>query len=129
MKRYHLFLFILLCVAVLTGYSQDKKEKKAKEATITGEVTDVKCYLNGMASSSDDHTQCAIDCIKGGLPVGVVEDKTEKLYVLVPERGMKGANEELVKYASHKVKITGTFREKGGQKMFFYTKVEEAEKE
>src|SRR5207249_3580269 len=120
MGKYSLVLIVLLLGAVMAGLSQDKKEKKAKEVTLTGDVTDVKCYLSGMASTGDDHTQCAIDCIKGGLPVGVVEEKTEKLYVVVPERGMKPANEALVKYLSHKVTLTGTFHEKGGQKMFFF---------
>lgn len=63
---------------------------------------------------------------KGGLPVGILEAKTEKLYVVVPAKGMKGANEEMLKYADHKVKLTGMFMEKSGQKMFFYSKVEEA---
>ena len=119
-------LLVLVVVFSIVGFSQDKKEKP-KEITVTGSITDVKCHLNGMAASmGEDHKQCAIDCMKGGLPVGILEAKTEKLYVVVPAKGMKGANEELVKYADKKVTLTGTFMEKSGQKMFFYTKVEEA---
>ena len=119
-----LTLFVLFSLSA--SIAQDKKKEKQAEITLTGEITDVKCYMNGMANDmGDDHKQCAIDCIKGGLPVGILEEKTQKLYVLVPSKGMKGANEELVKYASQKVKLTGNFVEKGGAKMFFYTKVEE----
>jgi hypothetical protein len=62
--------------------------------------------------------------MKGGLPVGVLEDKTDKVYTVVPKAGMKGANEELVQYAAEKVKITGMVVNKGGQNLLVYTKVE-----
>ena len=126
MKRSILGLSLMLIVGVAFVAAQGKKEKP-KETTITGVITDVKCHLNGMAADmGEEHAQCAIDCIKGGLPVGVVEEKTANLYALVPAKGMKGGNEELVKYADKKVKLTGSMKEAGGTKMFFYTKVEEA---
>ena len=96
-----------------------------KEATVTGEVIDTKCYLTGMmGGSGEEHKQCAIDCIKGGLPVGVLEKKTNKVYVVVPKAGTKSANEELVQYAAQSVKLTGTVAEKGGQKLLVYSSVE-----
>jgi hypothetical protein len=120
----------LLSLAVaFTLTAQEKKAmKEMKEVTITGEIIDTKCYVTGMMGGrGEEHKQCAIDCIKGGLPVGIVEDKTDKVYVLVPKSpGKKGANEELVKYAAERVKLTGNAVEKGGQKLFVYTKVEEA---
>jgi hypothetical protein len=58
--------------------------------------------------------------------VGLVDEKTSVIYVVVPAKGMKSANEELVKYADAKVKLTGKLVEKGGLKMFLYTKVEQA---
>src|SRR5512142_24456 len=119
-----LILLFLLALAALPALAQDKK---AKEVALVGRVTDMKCYLSGMTESMGaDHKQCATDCIKGGLPVGLVEEKTSNVYAVVPAKGMKGANEDLVKYADAKVKLTGTMMEKGGTKMFFYTKVEEA---
>jgi hypothetical protein len=123
MKSRSLLFFLALAVATTTGFAQ---AGKAKETVLIGRVTDMKCYLNGMAESMPEHKQCAVDCIKGGLPVGLVEDKTAKVYVVVPEKGMKGANEELVKFADEKVKLTGSMKEKGGTKVFFYSKVEEA---
>jgi hypothetical protein len=129
MKKHNLLLLLLLCLTVSLAVSQEKKEEKKekpKEVTITGEITDLKCLLNGMKANSDDHRQCASDCIKGGLPVGIMEEKTEKLYIVVPKAGMKGANEELAKYAEKKVKLTGMMLEKNGIKMIAYSKVEEA---
>ncbi|HEV8538510.1 MAG TPA: hypothetical protein VGR15_06240 [Bacteroidota bacterium] len=129
MKKYSVLLVFVLSLTVSLAVSQEKKEEKKekpKEVTITGEVTDIKCLFNGMKENSDDHKQCATDCIKGGLPVGIMEEKTDKLYIVVPKAGMKGANEELSKYAEKKVKLTGMMMEKYGVKMIAYTKVEEA---
>ena len=126
---YKIFVAILLILASFTAVAQDStaRKEKASETKLTGEVTDVKCFVSSMASEmGDDHKQCAIDCIKGGLPVGIMDSKTKKLYIVVPAKGMKGANEELVKYADQKVSLTGNFVEKNGAKIFFYTKVEEA---
>ncbi|MBI4547988.1 MAG: hypothetical protein HY707_08410 [Ignavibacteriae bacterium] len=123
MKKVRLLLMVALVLSVLSVTAQDKKKK---DMTLMGEVIDVKCYLNGMMESMGaDHKQCAIDCIKGGLPVGILDAESKNVYTVVPKTGMKGANEELVKYVTQKVKLTGTFMEKGGQKIFFYTKVEE----
>lgn len=127
MKKPILFLVAVLCLAVTFIPAQEKNKKdKPKEITVTGRITDVKCHLNGMAESmGEDHKQCAVECIKNGLPVGILEEKTEKLYFVVPSKGMKPGNEELVKFADQKVKLTGTLLEKNGAKMFAYTKVEE----
>ena len=125
MKKLTLVVLALLSLVILTASAQEKKDKKSKEITLTGEVIDVKCYLTGMmGGKGEDHKQCAIDCIKGGLPVGVLDEKTDSVYVVVPKGGMKGANEELTPYIAEKVKLTGTIAKKGGERLFIYTKVE-----
>ena len=125
-----LVIFCLFAIAI-SMTAQEKKEKKEKkeqkEVTITGEIIDMKCYLTGMmGGKGDDHKQCSVDCIKGGLPVGIVDEKTEKVFTLVPRKGMEGANATLVQYAAQRVSVTGTLVEKGGAKLFVYTKVAEA---
>ena len=129
MKKTIVIILPLLLFVLVTAFSQEKqgKKKEAKEVTVTGEVIDVKCYIQGMMGGmGEDHKQCATDCIKGGLPVGILDEKSEKVYLVVPKAGMKGANEELLPFVAQKVKMTGTFAEKGGQKILIYTKVEEA---
>lgn len=125
MKKIYLLILALCCLCCLSLFVATAQDKK-KEITVTGKITDVKCQLNGMASGmGEDHKQCAVECIKNGLPVGILEEKTDKLYMVVPTKGMKPGNEELVKYADQKVKLTGTMLEKNGVKLFTYTKVEE----
>ena len=129
MKKIIFPLVVLCLLFVLAVSSQEKKDKKEKpkETTIIGEVIDVKCYLTGMmGGKGDEHKQCAIDCIKGGLPVGILEDKTDSVYTVVPKGGMKSAGEELTSFIAQKVKLTGTVVRKGGERLFIYTKVEEA---
>ena len=125
MKTFLSFLLVLILSLAVTMSVSAQAKKAMKEVTLTGEIIDTKCYLTGMmGGSGEEHKQCAIDCIKGGLPVGVLEKKTNKVYVVVPKAGTKGANEEVVQYAAQTVKLTGTAVEKGGEKLFVYSTVE-----
>ena len=109
-----------------TAQSQDAKST-SNNVSITGEIIDVKCYTTGMMGGrGPEHEDCAIACIKGGLPVGVVDEKTGDVYTIVPAKGTKGANEALLKFVAKKVKIEGKLLEKGGNKILAYSSVEEA---
>ncbi len=77
-----------------------------------------------MGGRGADHEDCAIACIKGGLPPGIVEDKTGTVYILTPEKGTKGGNEALVQYAAKTVTVKGKVVEKGGSKLLLYSSVE-----
>ena len=126
MKTAKLFLALALVGLTLVG-SLAAQEKAMKEASIKGEIIDSKCYLTGMmGGKGEDHKDCAIACIKGGLPVAILEEKTGKVYVVVPAKGQKGANEALVQYAAETVTLKGMFIEKGGTKLFAYNSVESA---
>ena len=128
MKKFSVFIIAILSVLVVLAAPAQEKKKEMKETTITGEVIDVNCCLKSsmMGGTGDDHKECAISCIKRGLPVGILEDKTEKVYLVLPGKG-GGANSDttITKFIAGKVKLTGTFYEKGGMKLFKYTNVEE----
>jgi len=124
MKTTRLFVALITVALTLVG-SLTAQEKAMKETTIKGEIIDTKCYLTGMMGGrGEDHKDCAIACIKGGLPVGILEEGTGKVYVVVPAKGQKGANEALVQYAAETVTLKGMFLEKGGTKVFAYNSVE-----
>ena len=126
MKTTKLFLALAIVSLTLVG-SLAAQEKAMKEVTIKGEIIDSKCYLTGMmGGKGEDHKDCAIACMKGGLPVAILEEKTGKVYVVVPAKGQKGANEALVQYAAETVTLKGMFIEKGGTKLFAYNSVEAA---
>ena len=95
-----------------------------KEVRITGEIIDIKCYVTGMMGGrGEEHKQCAIDCIKGGLPVGVIDEKGI-IYTVVPSKGMRSANEKLGDLAAEKLTFTGKVKEKDGIRLLMYNNME-----
>jgi len=121
-------LFITLIVAAaFTVSATAQSNMSAKDVSITGEIIGIKCYTTGMMGGhGPEHEDCAIACIKGGLPVGILDEKTGNVYTIVPAKGQKGANEALVQYAAKRVKIKGKLLEKGGNTILAYTSVEAA---
>lgn len=118
-----LFAFLLAVLTIATlGIASDK----GKEVTIKGEIIDVKCYTTGMMRGrGPEHEDCAITCIKNGLPVGVLDEKTGDVYVIAPAKGMKGANEALLPYVAKTVTVKGKVIEKGGSRILLYSSVED----
>ncbi len=117
-------LFTLLVVS-LTVTAVSFASDKAKDVTIKGEIIDVKCYLGGMmGGKGPQHEECAIACVKGGLPVGILDEKTGDVYTIVPAKGMKGANEALLPYVAKTVTVKGKVIEKGGSRLLLYSSVE-----
>ncbi len=118
-----IFVVLVLSVALLsTGLAQEKSD----EVVITGEIIDLKCFTSGMMGGrGPEHEECAIACIKGGLPVGIVDDKGN-VYTVVPAKGMKGANEALAKHAAKRVTLKGKVMEKGGARLLHYVSLEPA---
>lgn len=88
-------------VAMADGAKEKGKEEKKAE-TIQGEVIDMVCYLDHNAKG-EKHKACAEDCIKGGLPVGILADK--EVYLIVGDH--KPINDKLVALAAQRVKVTG----------------------
>src|SRR5574342_707112 len=57
--------------------------------TVTGELIDTFCY-GLMGAKGASHRQCAIDCIKAGIPAGILEEGSGKVYVLLPNKDKAG---------------------------------------
>ncbi len=74
------FIAVLL---VLGGLSQVYAQ--AKTQTIKGEVIDTYCFAL-MGAKGESHRQCAIDCFKAGIPAGLLENGTNKVFVLLPNK-------------------------------------------
>ena len=121
-----LFIMVLGATFLFAMSSGQEKKPAGEVTTLKGELIDIKCYSSGMGGGSgEEHQDCAIQCIRGGLPVGLVDEKGN-MYVLVPKKGMKGGNEALAAHASHTLTVKGTLQEKGGMKVMHYTSFEMA---
>jgi hypothetical protein len=76
---------------------------QAKQATVTGEVLDLGCYLEFGASGAS-HAGCARKCIQGGRPVGL-KSSDQRIFLLIgaPET----LNNQLAPFAAKTVTVTG----------------------
>jgi hypothetical protein len=79
------------------------------EKSVTGEVVDLMCYIDHGATG-DKHSACGNKCIKGGGPVGVVENG--KAYLVVGEH--KPINDELADSCGKTITIKGKVAERCG---------------
>ncbi len=93
------------------------------EAKLVGEVVCLSCYVDHEAKGAD-HAACAAACAKRGVPMGILEDKTSNVYMVV--KGHTGANEALQPFAGKKVALSGRWMERGGSKLFNLDTVAEA---
>lgn len=93
--------------------AQPTAEKAEKiEVTIVGEVVDTVCYLDHGAKGAD-HKACAVSCAESGLPVAILEDDTEFLYVAItPDH--KPANGMLIPFMAQRVEVKGNLIEGNG---------------
>lgn len=121
----------LLVVAAIAGVSlcaalaePNKAAKAGSEATkISGEVIDSYCYIK-MGAKGPGHAECAANCGKGGIPLALLEDGSDKVIWLAANKDMQGANEMLIPFAGKKVALTGHWYERGGGKIFAIDKIE-----
>jgi len=81
----------------------------AASKEVTGEVVDMMCYVDHNAMG-DKHSACGAKCIKGGGPVGIVENG--KAYLVVGEH--KPINEQLADSCGKTITIKGKLAERGG---------------
>ncbi|MBI3951006.1 MAG: hypothetical protein HY314_11195 [Acidobacteria bacterium] len=113
MKNMLIVLSVTLAMA-LGVYAQHSHNDKgtSKDVTLVGEVIDPVCYLSH-GSTGKDHMKCAEYCVKQGMSLGILEDKTGQVYVSLPA-DHSNPNAKLKDFIAEKVKVTGTVYSKGG---------------
>jgi len=85
----------------------------AETVTVKGEVIDTYCYAL-MGAKGESHRQCAIDCVKAGIPAGLLEEKTGKVYVLLPDKDKAGLPKGVIDKMGRMASITGKVYTSGG---------------
>jgi hypothetical protein len=83
------------------GTKMEKVEKKADKATVEGRLVDMKCYLE-MGALGEKHAKCAVKCAKSGLPMGILQKRTNEVYTLLV------ASPAVADYGEQTVRVTGT---------------------
>jgi len=83
------------------------------ETSVTGHLRDSFCFLT-MGAHGPSHKDCASACAKAGIPVLLVEDKTDKYYVLLPPKNAQSLPAAVINKMEDDVTVTGTEYSKGG---------------
>ncbi|MGZ3535388.1 MAG: hypothetical protein ACXU9K_09190 [Thermodesulfobacteriota bacterium] len=97
---------------VLGGLSQVYAQ--AKTVTVKGEVIDTYCYAL-MGAKGESHRQCAIDCFKAGIPAGLLENGTNKVFVLLPNKDKTSLPQnDILEKMGRQATITGKVYTSGG---------------
>jgi len=73
--------------------------------TLKGEVVDLSCYL-GHDAKGASHKQCAIACLKKGLPMGL-RTSDGKLYLVLEDHDQADAYQSLKDKVAQTVTVTG----------------------
>ncbi|HTG80580.1 MAG TPA: hypothetical protein VL949_01445 [Geobacteraceae bacterium] len=85
----------------------------ADKITVTGEVVDTYCYSTAGAKG-EGHRACGLTCAAKGIPVALLENGTDKLYVLLPKKNATPVPKEVVDKMGRQVTVTGMAYTVGG---------------
>jgi len=109
-------------LAVLIGGTRfPSAQPKGERATISGEVVDLWCYLEG-GDRGPAKKDCATACAKAGNPIGVLDAKGN-LYVAAGLKDHQPAQSILLNKMSDQVTVTGTLVRKGGVQIMYIESV------
>jgi hypothetical protein len=100
------FIGILLVVSALPVMA-------AESVQVSGELIDTYCF-SLMGAKGESHRQCAIDCVKAGIPAGILEAGTNKVYVLLPNKDKSPLPKAVMEKMARKVTVTGKVYAVGG---------------
>jgi len=93
--------------------------------SIVGEIVDPGCYLvNG--AKGENHKECALACVKACQTLGILEKKTNKLYILATATPGEDPNKPLVEHIGKTVLVKGKVYTRGGVSGIMIASVEPA---
>ncbi len=118
MKSMTILAIAIGLLVLFTGYAY-----AAEAVKIKGEVIDTYCY-GLMGAKGESHRQCAMDCLKAGIPAGLLEEGTGKVYVLLPNKDKSGLPKAVIDKAGRTVTITGKVVASGGSQFLTVEKIE-----
>ena len=96
---------------------------KTGPRSIIGEVVDPACWIvNGAKGAS--HKECAIACARAGQVLAIVENKTQKLYMIATDKPGEDPNKGLIDYVGQTVLVKGRVYSRGGAMGIKVTSVE-----
>jgi hypothetical protein len=117
-------LAALLAIGGAAGLSLAHDTKAAK-TTFVGHVVDLACYV-GHGSIGDSHRECATSCAKAGVPLAILDQESQTLYLPLAKNHHAPANADLMPFIEKDIRVTGTVVEKNGMKTILLESIEAA---
>jgi len=108
---------VIAMSTVLTGTIFLRAQPKGDRMTVTGEVVDLWCYLEG-GDRGPAKKGCATACARAGNPIGIL-DSAGNLYVAAGLEDHQSAQALLLNRMSDEVTAAGTVVKKGGIQMIY----------
>lgn len=124
----NVLIMVSLTLAMIVGVSAQHLHnggRTSQDVTIIGEVIDPVCYL-GHDNWGKEHVPCAKECLTKEINLGILEDKTDQVYMSLPV-DHTNPNAKLKDFIAAKVKVTGTVYSKGGLQGIYVKNVEPLE--
>lgn len=112
---------VIAVAAVLLVTWPTLGQPKGPKVTVTGEVVDLWCYLEG-GDQGAKHKECATACVKSGTPIGIVDAKGD-VYVAVGIKDHQPGSELLLSKMAQTVTVSGTLVKKGGSQLLYISSV------
>jgi hypothetical protein len=113
MKSFRSLLGVVMMIVGTSAWAQPAHQLgTGRETTIVGEVIDTVCYLSH-GSTGKAHRRCAEYCVRQGIPLGILEEKTGRVYLSLPV-DHSNPNAKLKDFIAEKVRVKGTIYSKGG---------------
>ena len=110
MKKITILSMLIGVLMILSGSIQIYGADTVK---VTGEIIDTYCYTL-MGAKGEGHRDCAVACIKKGIPAGLLEDGTNKVYILLPNKEGTSLPDAVIEKVARIVTITGKVYMNGG---------------
>ncbi len=103
-----ILLVLSFTLFVGTGWGQ-------KKATVIGEVIDIVSYMaSGTKANTPSGKEIVESSAKGGNPLGILEAKTGKVYIVTMKQPNTSANAALLPFVGMRVAAVGQVYRKGG---------------
>ena len=110
------------------GFAQEDEHNEKKAAahedanvSVQGEIVDMGCYL-GHGARGADHQSCALKCVLGGMPMGLLTDDGT-LYLLTMSHSDADPFNAAKELAAETVTVTGPEHDRNGIKSIEVTAV------
>ncbi len=112
---------LMVLASAMTAVGLIAHEGHSGKTRIVGEVIDTVCYVSH-DSRGADHAECARECARQGISLGILEEKTGRVYISLPV-DHSNPNTKLLDHIAQHVEVQGAVYSKGGLRGIFVESV------